>query len=64
MDADTKFRIDMAYRYLGIPPGHHVRVNPDTDRDVRMAGPELFQDRKVIDIDLYPQGCRFLQFLN
>src|SRR5690606_23898249 len=58
--ADTKLGVDMAHGNLGVSPGHHVGVDSDTYRDVRMLSPKLFQNGKVVNVHLYPKGrCLF-----
>ena len=62
MNANPEFRIDMAHRDLRMSPGHNMWIDPDTNRDMRMARPELLEYRQVVNIYLYTQGSCFLQF--
>ena len=62
MNANPELRIDMAHRDLRMSPSHNMWIDPDTNRDMRMARPELLEYRQVVNIYLYTQGSCFFQF--
>ena len=61
VDADAEFGIDVADGNFRMAPCHYMGVDPDAHGYLRVPGPELLQDREVVDVDAYPQSSRFLQ---
>ena len=53
VNANTKLTIDMPYRNIAITACHHVWIDTNTHGYLRVLCAKLFQERKIIDVELY-----------